>query len=95
MNGHKIDVITSVSAPANTKFYSTPEMVNWVKNYQKKGFLFKFVVPQDVAKRVLKASRKGKKEVYVPRFWWLIGFLYVFSHSLIGNLLIKIEKNQK
>ncbi len=95
MNGHKIDVITSLSAPANTKFYSTPEMVNWVKGYKKRGFLFKFVEPQDVAKRVLKASRKSKKEVYVPRFWWLIGFLFVFSHGLIGNLLIKIEKTQE
>ena len=36
MNGHNIDVITSVSAPANTKFYNTPEMVNWVKSYQKR-----------------------------------------------------------
>ncbi len=95
MNGHKIDVITSLSAPANTKFYNTPEMVNWVKGYKKRGFLFKFVEPQDVAKRVLKASRKSKKEVYVPRFWWLIGFLFVFSHGLIGNLLIKIEKTQE
>jgi short-subunit dehydrogenase len=95
MQNHKIDVITSVAAPANTKFYNTPEMVEWIKNYEKRGFLFKFVEAKDIAKRILKASRKHKKEIYTPRWWWLLGFLFVFSHNLIGNLLIKIEKNKK
>jgi len=95
MQNHKIDVITSVAAPANTKFYNTPEMVEWIKNYEKRGFLFKFVEAKDIAKRILKASRKHKKEIYTPRWWWLLAFLFVFSHSLIGNLLIKIEKEKK
>ena len=95
MQNHKIDVITSVAAPANTKFYNTPEMVKWIKNYEKRGLLFKFVEAKEIAKRILKASRKHKKEIYTPRWWWLLGFLYVFSHNLIGNLLIKIEKEKK
>jgi len=95
MQNHKFDVITSVAAPANTKFYNTPEMVKWIKNYENRGFLFKFVEAKEIAKRILKASRKHKKEIYTPRWWWLLGFLYVFSHNLIGNLLIKIEKNKK
>ncbi|TFG03702.1 MAG: SDR family NAD(P)-dependent oxidoreductase [Promethearchaeota archaeon] len=95
IQNQKIDVITSVAAPANTKFYNTPEMVEWIKSYEKRGFLFKFVEAKDIAKRILKASRKHKKEIYTPRWWWLLGFLFVFSHSLIGNLLIKIEKEKK
>jgi short-subunit dehydrogenase len=95
MQNHKIDVITSVAAPANTKFYNTPDMVDWIQKYEKRGFLFKFVKAKDIAKRIFKASRKHKKEIYTPRWWWLLGFLFVFSHSLIGNLLIKIEKEKK
>jgi len=92
MQNHKINVITSVSAPAKTKFYSTPEMIDWVKNYEKKGFLYKIVTPLDVAKRVLKASRKNKKEVFIPRWWKILDILFVLSHSLIGKLLIEIER---
>jgi short-subunit dehydrogenase len=94
MQNHKIDVITSVAAPADTKFYNTPDMVDWIKKYEKQGFLFKFIKANDIAKRILKASRKHKKEIYTPRWWWLLGFLFVFSHRLIGNLLIKIEKGK-
>jgi hypothetical protein len=57
--------------------------------------LFKFVKAKDIAKRIFKASRKHKKEIYTPRWWWLLSFLFVFSHGLIGNLLIKIEKEKK
>jgi short-subunit dehydrogenase len=95
MQNHKIDVITSVAAPADTKFYNTPELVDWIKKYEKRGFLFKFVKAKDIAKRIFKASRKHKKEIYTPRWWWLLSFLFVFSHGLIGNLLIKIEKEKK
>lgn len=94
MQNHRVDVITSVAAPANTKFYNTPEMVQWIKSYEKRGFLFKFVKAKDIAKRILKASRKHKKEIYTPRWWWLLGFLFVFSHGLIGRLLLKIEKGK-
>jgi len=94
MQNHKIDVITSVAAPANTKFYNTPDLVDWINKYEKQGFLFKFVKAKDIAKRILKASRKHKKEIFTPRWWWLLGFLFVFSHNLIGNLLIKIEKGK-
>ena len=95
MQNHKIDVITSVAAPANTKFYNTPDMVDWIQKYEKRGFLFKFVGAKDIAKRILKASKKHKKEIFTPRWWWLLEFLFVFSHTLIGNLLIKIEKGKK
>lgn len=95
MQNHKIDVITSVAAPADTKFYNTPEMVDWINKYEKRGFLFKFVKAKDIAKRIFKASRKRKKEIYTPRWWWLLSFLFVFSHRFIGNLLIKIEKEEQ
>jgi short-subunit dehydrogenase len=95
MQNHKIDVITSVAAPANTKFYNSPDMVDWIQKYEKRGFLFKFVNAKDIAKRILKASKKHKKEIFTPRWWWLLELLFVFSHNLIGNLLIKIEKGKK
>jgi len=39
-----------------------------VESYQKRGILYKFVDVKDVAKTVLKASRKYKREVFVPRW---------------------------
>jgi short-subunit dehydrogenase len=92
MQGELIDVITVISAPARTKFYNTPETQEWIKGYEKRGFLFKLLEASDIAKRVLKASRKNKKEVYVPRWWKLLDILFVLSHNLVGNLLIKIEE---
>jgi len=91
IQNHKIDVITVVPAPADTKFYHTSEMVDWINSYKKRGFLFRFVKTKDIAKRVLKASRKRKKEIFVPRWWKLLDILFAFSHRLIGNLLTKIE----
>jgi len=90
-----INVITIISAPAKTRFYNTPETIEWIENYEKRGFLFKLLEANDIAKRVLHASRKNKKEIYVPRWWKLIDILFVFSHNLIGNLLIKIEKTNR
>ena len=90
-----INVITIISAPAKTSFYNTPETIEWIENYEKRGFLFKLLDANDIAKRVLHASRKNKKEIYVPRWWKLIDILFVFSHNLIGNLLIKIEKTNR
>ena len=90
-----INVITIISAPAKTRFYNTPENIEWIENYEKRGFLFKLLEANDIAKRVLHASRKNKKEIYVPRWWKLIDILFVFSHNLIGNLLIKIEKTNR
>ncbi|MEJ2250560.1 MAG: SDR family NAD(P)-dependent oxidoreductase [Candidatus Lokiarchaeota archaeon] len=94
MQSEGIDIITIISAPAKTSFYNTPETKEWIKNYEKRGFLFKILEAKDVAKRVFQASRKNKKEVYVPRWWKLLDILFVLSHNLIGNLLIKIEKNR-
>lgn len=91
----KISVITIISAPAKTSFYNTPETIEWIENYEKRGFLFKLLDARDIAKRVLNASRKNKKEIYVPRWWKLIDILFVFSHNLIGNLLIRIEKPKR
>ncbi|MBY9004818.1 MAG: SDR family oxidoreductase [Candidatus Lokiarchaeota archaeon] len=90
-----IKVITIISAPAKTGFYNTPETIEWIENYEKRGFLFKLLEADDIAKRVFHASRKNKKEIYVPRWWKLIDILFVFSHNLIGNLLIKIEKTNR
>ncbi|MFX1495414.1 MAG: SDR family NAD(P)-dependent oxidoreductase [Promethearchaeota archaeon] len=93
IQNHKIDVITVVPAPADTKFYHTSEMVDWINSYKKRGFLYQFVETRDIAKRALKASRKRKKEIFVPRWWKLLDVLFAFSHRLIGNLLIKIENH--
>lgn len=96
MQNHNIQVITICAAPTKTKFWeSTPEMKEWVENYQKRGILYKFVDVKDVAKTVLKASRKYKREIYVPRWWWLLGWLQLTSIKAAGNLLIRIEKSKK
>ncbi|MCK4380693.1 MAG: SDR family oxidoreductase [Candidatus Lokiarchaeota archaeon] len=93
---HNIQVITICPAPTKTKFWeSTPEMKEWVNNYQKRGFLYKFVDVKDVAKTVMKASRKYRREVFVPRWWWLLAWLQLTSHKAVGKLLIKIEKNKE
>ena len=94
MRDEMIHVITIISAPAKTGFYNTPETKAWIENYERRGCLFKLLQANDIAKRVLKASRKNKKEVYVPRWWKLLDILFVISHNLIGNLLIKIEKSK-
>ena len=95
MQNHDIQVITICSAPAKTKFWeSTPGMKEWVDKYQKRGFLYKFVDVKDVAKTVMKASRKYKREVFVPRWYWLLAWLQLTSHKAVGKLLIKIEKSK-
>jgi len=95
MQNHNIQVITICPAPAKTKFWeSTPKMKEWVEKYQKKGFLYKFVDVKDVAKTVMKASRKYKREVFVPRWYWLLAWLQLTSHKAVGKLLIKIEKSK-
>ena len=96
MQNHNIQVITICSAPAKTKFWdSTPEMSEWANKYQKRGFLYKFVEAKNVAERIMKASRKYKREIFVPRWWWLLSYLQVMSHKAVGKLLIKIEKEKK
>ncbi|MHA1270687.1 MAG: SDR family NAD(P)-dependent oxidoreductase [Candidatus Helarchaeota archaeon] len=93
--GHKIHVITICPAPAKTKFWdSTPEYRDWVKKYEKKGILYKFVTSEEVAKYILKASRKNIKEIFVPRWWWLLSFFNVLSRGFVGNLMLKIEKSK-
>jgi len=93
MQNHNIQVITTCSAPADTKFWqSSPKLKDWINKYQARGFLFQFVKVEDIAKIVMKASRKYKREVFVPRWWWLLSFLQVLSHRLVGYLLMKIEK---
>jgi len=96
MQNHNIQVITLCPAPAKTKFWeSTPELKEWVEKYKKKGPLYKFVMAKDVAKIALKASRKYKREVFVPRWWWLLAYLQLMSHKAVGKLLIKIEKSKQ
>jgi len=96
MQNHNIQVITICPAPTKTKFWeSTPEMKEWIEKYQKRGFLYKFADVKDVAKTVLKASRKYKREVFVPRWYWLLAWLQLTSHKAVGKLLIKIEKSKK
>ncbi len=95
MQNHNIQVITICPAPVKTKFWeSTPEMKNWVKMYQKRGHLYKYVEVKDVGKVVMKASRKYKREVFIPRWWWLLAWLQLTSHKAVGKLLIKIEKKK-
>lgn len=94
IQNHNIQVITVCSAPARTKFYDgADDLKEWVNKYEKRGFLFKFVEPEDVAKRIMKASRKYKREIMVPRWWWLLPFLNTISHRTVGKMLMKIEKD--
>jgi len=96
MQNHNIQVITICPAPASTKFWErSPELKKWVEKYQKRGFLYKYVEARDIAKLVLKASRKYKREIFIPRWWWLLSFIQVISHRLVGYLLIKIEKSKE
>ncbi|MHA1229298.1 MAG: SDR family NAD(P)-dependent oxidoreductase [Candidatus Helarchaeota archaeon] len=96
MMGHNIHVITICPAPTKTKFWdSTPEFQEWIKKYEKKGFLYKFVTIDEVANHIMKASRKNIKEIFVPRWWWLLSFFNVISRGFIGNLMIKIEKSKE
>lgn len=91
-----IEVITVCPAPTKSRFWdSDPNLREWVEKYGEKGGLYKLVEPEDVAKRVLKASKKYKKEIFVPRWWWLISFLQTFSHRTVGKLLIKIEESKQ
>lgn len=93
MQGHKIQSITICPAPAKTKFWdSTPEFQEWVKKYQKKGFIYSFVTPEHIARHVEKASRKNTKEVMVPRWTALLKFFHVLSIGLVQWLMMKIEK---
>lgn len=95
MSNHNIQVITTCAAPIKTKFWdSTPELKEWVNNYEKKGFLYKYLEAKDVAKRVMKASRKYKREVFIPRWWWLLASLNGASHRTAGRFLMKIEKSK-
>ncbi|MHA1337285.1 MAG: SDR family NAD(P)-dependent oxidoreductase [Promethearchaeota archaeon] len=87
-----IQVITVCPAPANTGFYNTPELEQWRDNYNNASRLFKLIIPKDVAKRVLKASRKNKKEICIPRYSWLLALLNVLSHDYVARLMIKIEQ---
>ncbi|MFX1371852.1 MAG: SDR family NAD(P)-dependent oxidoreductase [Promethearchaeota archaeon] len=93
MLNHNIQVITICPAPTKTKFWeSTSKMKDWIEKYQKHGILYKYVEVKEVAKAVLKASRKYKREIFVPRWWWLLGWLQLTSLKAAGKLLIKIEK---
>ncbi|MHA1291510.1 MAG: SDR family NAD(P)-dependent oxidoreductase [Promethearchaeota archaeon] len=95
MQNHKIDVITVCPAPANTKFYDcSEEMKQWKENYASGGLLYKLVEPKDIAKAILKASRKNKKEIFIPRFSSLISFMKLISSRWVENFLIKIEEKK-
>ena len=95
MQNHNIQVITICPAPVKTKFWeSTLKMKEWVEKYQKQGHLYKYADVKDVGKIVMKASRKYKREVFVPRWWWLLAWLQLTSHKAVGKLLIKIEKKK-
>ncbi|MFX1572289.1 MAG: SDR family NAD(P)-dependent oxidoreductase [Promethearchaeota archaeon] len=95
VQNHNIQVITICPAPAKTKFWNaTSGLKEWIEKYKKMGFLYKFVDVKNIAKTILKASRKYKREVFVPRWWWLLAYLQLNSHKAVGTLLIKIEKKK-
>jgi hypothetical protein len=96
MANHNIEVITVCPAPTKTKFWNaTPATKEWVEMYGDKGGLYKLEEPANVAKSILRASRKYKREIMVPRWWWLLPFLQLISHKSVGKLLIKIEESKK
>ncbi len=87
-----LQVITTLAAPANTGFYNTVSTIQWRDDYQSASWLFKFIEAKDVAKRVLKASLKYKKEISIPRYSWLISALNCLSHGYVERLMTKIDK---
>lgn len=90
-----IQVITTCAAPANTKFYSGPEMEKWRDNYKTTSWLFKFVEAEDVARRVMKASRKYKKEIGIPRYSHSIKVLNCWMHGYTARAMCNIENKKK
>ncbi|MBD3229772.1 MAG: SDR family NAD(P)-dependent oxidoreductase [Candidatus Lokiarchaeota archaeon] len=96
MMNHKIHIITICPAPAKTSFWdSTPEYQEWLNDYEKKGILYKLVSAEQVANAVLKASRKNRREVFVPRWWRMLDFGSLVARGFVGNLMIKIEKGKE
>jgi short-subunit dehydrogenase len=91
MNHHDIHVITICPAPVKTQFWeSTPKWQEWLKKYESKGFPYKLLEPKDVAKAILKASRKNRKEIFVPRWYKLI----TLNRRIAGYFLIKVERSK-
>lgn len=88
-----IQVITSLAAPADTGFYNTKDLELWRDGYKGGSRLFKLIEAKDVAKRVLKASLKYKKEVAVPRYSWLLILANTLWHGYIERLMLKIEQS--
>ncbi len=86
LNDHKIHVTTIFPAPVKTKFWdASPEYQEWIKRYEAKGFPLALPKPTDVAKIVLKASRGNKREMFVPRYYSVIGlFKWIAERALIG-----------
>ena len=96
MKNQNIEVITACPAPAKTRFWDNdPEAKAWVEEYGQKGFLYQLIKPEKIAKTILKASKKYRKDAFVPRWFALIPFLQLLSHKLIANLLIKVEESKK
>ncbi|TFF97353.1 MAG: SDR family oxidoreductase [Promethearchaeota archaeon] len=96
MADQDIEVITLCPAPTKTQFWDKDEAAKeWVEEYGEKGFLYKLLEPEKVAKTTLKASKKYRKDAFVPRWFALIPFLQILSHKMIAKLLIKIEESKK
>lgn len=87
-----IQVITTLAAPADTGFYNTKELEGWRDGYGTGSRFFKLISAKEVAKRVLKASCKYKKEVCIPRYSWLLTFANAIWHGYIERLMLKIER---
>ncbi|MGV9174162.1 MAG: SDR family NAD(P)-dependent oxidoreductase [Promethearchaeia archaeon] len=96
MKGHNIQVITICPAPVKTKFWEAdPETKKWVEIYEEKGGLYKLVEPEDVAEQTVKASRKYKKELFIPRLWHVIEVLELISKDYVAKKMIEIEKSKE
>ncbi|MFO8017294.1 MAG: SDR family oxidoreductase [Promethearchaeia archaeon] len=96
MKGHNIQVITLCPAPVKTNFWEgDPDTAEWVELYEDKGGLYKLVEPEDVASQTLKASRKYKKEIFIPRLWHVIEALELISKDYVAKKMIEIEKSKE
>lgn len=96
LKNEKIHIITICPAPVETKFWdSTTEYQQWLKKYRKKKGIYTLLKPDDVAKAVLKASRKNQREILVPKWWTIYRQIHGYSIWLVEYFMMRIEKGKK
>ena len=91
LHHHNIHVLTVCPAPVKTKFWeSTPEYHEWYQKYLQKGFPYVAVEPKDAGKAIYKAALKNKKEIFIPRYYRMMGV----NRRMRAWLLIRVEREK-